>query len=188
MADKWQQHRWQVYNDTVWPTLARQVRTGDMVLRLGSDITSEMLRQMNLTDKRYSHCGIASKEGDSIFVYHAIGGEFNPDQKIKREPLFSFAHPADNKSVAIYRPRSGSGQRIADTAAAYHRRGIPFDMQFDYATEDRFYCAEYVAKTLIRGLSDSGWLQFSVQGRLRYIAVDNLFHNRLMAPIYHAQY
>ncbi len=51
-ADAWQQHRWQLYQDSVWPTLGAQVRTGDMVLRLGADITSDMLRQMNQTDKR----------------------------------------------------------------------------------------------------------------------------------------
>lgn len=187
-GEAWQQQRWQHYQDSVWLALAAQVHTGDMVLRLGGDITSEMLRQMNQTDKRYSHCGIVSIEHDTIFVYHAIGGEFNPDQKIKREPLFSFAHPTDNKAVAIYRSRTGSGQPIADTAIAYYRRELPFDMKFDYSTEDRFYCAEYVAKTLVRGIGDSNWLSFSVQGRLRYVAVDNLFLNDLMRPVYHAQY
>src|SRR4026207_2159406 len=51
------------------------IEQGDMIVRTGNDFTSESLRQLSLTDKTYSHCGIASIEHDTIFVYHALGGE-----------------------------------------------------------------------------------------------------------------
>src|SRR5690349_1299140 len=54
-----------------------RLRTGDLALRTGADATSYLLRQMNLTDKSFSHCGIVLVEQGQPFVYHCIGGEDN---------------------------------------------------------------------------------------------------------------
>lgn len=177
-----QQKRIEEYEQHIYPESMKKIETGDLILRLGSDMTSEMFRQMNKTDKSFSHCGIASIENDSVFVYHAIGGEFNPDQKIKREPIFSFGHAADNRSLAIFRPAKTLNERkqIANHARTLFIREIPFDMQFDYQTDDRLYCAEFVSKCISRSLHDSSWLTFSTAGKLRYVAVDNLFLTPIM--------
>ena len=175
-ARRHQALRQQCYADTVYPAFAAAVQTGDLVARLGSDITSDMLRQMNQTDKTFSHCGIASIENDTVFIYHAIGGEFNPNQRIKREPLFSYGHSTENKGLGLFRLEvtEAARQAVAKLARQYYLAGIPFDMAFDYASEDRFYCAEYVAKCVSRGVADSSWLHFSAAGRFRYVAIDNL--------------
>jgi len=185
MNEAFQQKRLVHYEQFIYPSANKQIESGDLILRLGSDITSEMFRQMNTHDQSFSHCGIASIEHDSVFVYHAIGGEFNPDQIIKRESIFSFGHPAENKSLAIYRPIKTTVERqgIAVAARALYLRAVPFDMQFDYQTEDRLYCAEFVSKCMARSLHDSSWLQFSTVGKLTYVAVDNLF----LAPIMQEQ-
>ena len=60
------------------------IRNGDIITRVGNDFTSECLRKINVREKTWSHCGIASIEHDSIFVYHSLGGEFNPDEIIYR--------------------------------------------------------------------------------------------------------
>jgi hypothetical protein len=178
---QWQLHRLQTY-DSLFPIIAAKIKSGDMITRLGTDITSEMLRQMNQTDQSFSHCGIASIEHDTIFVYHAIGGEFNPDQKVKREPLYSFGHPTDNKSLGIFVPQLDSAQLGKAVAAAQkaYAAGLPFDMAFDYTTNDRQYCAEFVAKAFSHAKSDSGWFQFSINGQFKYVAVDNLSRTAFM--------
>jgi hypothetical protein len=180
-AAKWQSHRLHIY-DSIFPEVASHIHSGYMITRLGSDITSEMLRQMNQTDQSFSHCGIANLENDTVFVYHAIGGEFNPDQKVKREPLYSFGHPSDNKSLGVFVPQLDSFQRSQAVAAVQkaYKDGIPFDMAFDYNTNDRQYCAELVAKAFTRAKNDSTWFQFSINGQLKYVAVDNLSRSALM--------
>src|SRR5438046_1469374 len=67
--------------DTIYQN-QKMVKQGDLIMRTGRDFTSETMRQLSAKDKTYSHCGIASVEHDSIFVYHSIGGEWNPDQKL----------------------------------------------------------------------------------------------------------
>lgn len=149
---------------------------------MGTDITSEMLRQMNQTDKRYSHCGIVNIENDTVFVYHAIGGEFNPDQRIKREALYSFCHPSENKAVAIVRSSitTTQQQRIGQQAKILWAQGISFDMAFDYQTDDRLYCAEMVSKAISNVLQDSSWFQFTRLHNKTFVAVDNLSASPLM--------
>jgi hypothetical protein len=189
-SEKWQQLRLRTYQDSVYPAINKLVQNGDMVTRLGSDITSEMLRTLNLTDQSFSHCGIASVENDTVFVYHAIGGEFNPDQKVKREPLYSFGHSVDNKAIGIFRPGANSSQKEQVVQLARHAwlHEVKFDMKFDYLEDERQYCAEFVAKSFVRGLSDSSWLGFSSKGNFSYVAVDNLFRNSLMKEIVRYSY
>lgn len=184
-AMAYQAQRMVHYEDSIYPQILKLVRTGDIITRLGSDITSEMLRQMNLTDKSFSHIGISSKENDTVFVYHAIGGEFNPDQRLKRETLYSFLHATDNKGAGIYRINSSSAniQSVANKAGQFFKAGIPFDMAFDYHTEDRLYCAEFVAKCIGRALADSSWLRFSSAGQFSYVSVDNLTASPILQPV-----
>ena len=181
-SENWQEVRLRHYHDSVYPSIHKMIVNGDMVTRLGSDITSQMLRTMNITDQSFSHCGIASVENDTVFIYHAIGGEFNPDQKIKREPLYSFGHPVDNKAKGIFRVNATSFQKEQVVRLARHAwlHEVKFDMKFDYAEDERQYCAEFVAKSFARGLGDSSWLQFSARGDLKYVAVDNLMLSSIM--------
>src|SRR5690606_33196633 len=59
------------------------LRTGDLALRTGNDITSRMFCEFNRIDKTYSHCGMVVVEHGYPFVYHSIGGEDNPDQRLR---------------------------------------------------------------------------------------------------------
>ena len=64
--------------------IKRLIKQGDLIVRSGRDFTSETFRRLSKKDKTYSHCGIAGIEHDLIFVYHSIGGEWNPDQATQR--------------------------------------------------------------------------------------------------------
>lgn len=189
-AIKWQKIRLIYYSDSVFPKINALVRNGDMITRLGTDITSEMLRQMNQVDKSFSHCGIASIENDTIFVYHAIGGEFNPDQKLKREPLFNFCHPSENKAVGVFNMALDSItiRKLISIVQTTYRNGIPFDLKFDYKTDDRLYCAEFVSKSYGKAIRDNNWFHFSVRNTFKYVAVDNLFLNKNMVEKAHLTY
>jgi hypothetical protein len=184
-AEVFQAQRLQLFNQIIYPELARLVQSGDIVTRLGSDMTSDMLRQMNRSDKSFSHIGIASLENDTLLVYHAIGGEFNPDQKIKREPLYSFLHAADNKGAGIFRINHSPAATVSVTNKAkdFFNAGIPFDMAFNYQTEDRLYCAEFVSKCIVRAMADSSWLLFTNAGKFSYVSVDNITGSRIMIPV-----
>ncbi len=158
-------------------SLKKAVHTGDLVLRTGNDFTSEGLRSLNRRDETYSHCGIASIENDSLFVYHALGGEWNPDQKIRRDPLEVFAEPFSNRGIGLYRFPLSPDEigTLMITVKKLHDMGIMFDMKFDLKSNDHMYCAEFVYKSYLMGTN--GKLQFNTShiGNFAFIGVDDLF-------------
>ncbi len=162
------------------------IKTGDLITRTGNDFTSYCLQKFCQTDKTYSHCGIASVENDTVFVYHALGGEFNPDQKIVREPLRVFSHPFANKGVGVFRFDMNSSQ--ADSVIAVIRDAIndniTFDMDFDLDTDDKMYCSEFTAKMYTKALQKDSLFTLSRINDFRFYAPDNLF----LHPRFHTVY
>lgn len=77
------------------------IKTGDLIVRTGNDFTSESLRSLNQKDQTYSHCGIASIENDSLFVYHAIGGEFVLIKKLEKTHLRILQHRTLTEALAF---------------------------------------------------------------------------------------
>lgn len=153
------------------------LKNGDMVLRTGNDFTSYSFRQLCKKDKTYSHCGIAFKENDTFYVYHAIGGEFNPDQKLKRELLEDFCSAEINKGFGIFRFASLRQQHITHLqkmVQEQYYKGLPFDMGFDLTTDDRMYCAEFTAKMYSRCLEKKQIFDSTTIGTKTFIAIDNL--------------
>ena len=154
----------------------KQVKNGDLVLRTGRDFTSDIMRRMSELDKRYSHAGIASWENDSLFVYHALGGEWNPDQTIRRDTFGFFCNPYENSGFAVY--RYAVPERTKETfvriARCYFEQKVKFDMQFDLATDDRMYCSEFVYKTITQADDSSLQLNTTTKGKWKYITIENL--------------
>lgn len=156
------------------------VRQGDLIVRTGNDFTSECLQQLSLTDKTYSHCGIASIENDSIFVYHTMGGEWNPDQKVRRDRIELFCNPLENRGFGIFSFDLDKKQKshLDSIVRSWYKKGIMFDMKFDLATNDRLYCAEFVSKAVEKATENKIAFTSNRINGFEYLAVDNLFLNK----------
>lgn len=137
--------------------LSDSALSGDLIFRNGLDEVSRAARSFNRQDTSYSHCGLLMRENDSLFVYHALGGSYNPSQRLMRQPLDSFCNPAENNCVAIYRyPLNGLQlERLKSIVRGYFDAGLRFDLYFNYQSDDKMYCAEFVFKSLNRALGNS---------------------------------
>ncbi len=156
------------------------LRDGDLVVRTGADAISVMLRQMNLRDKTYSHCGIVMIEDGYPFVYHSIGGEDNPDERLRRDSAAFFFSPIYNERMGIARLDLTSTQieELHVVVRRYYAARIPFDMDFDMATDDKLYCAEFVYKAIGESTKDSAYFGQSHLLDRHYVGVDNLTDER----------
>ncbi len=153
------------------------IKTGDVVTRTGNDFTSESLRKLCRRNTTYSHCGIASIENDSLFIYHALGGEWNPDEKLKRETFEKFADPYTNNGIGLFRfemPTSDAAQ-LVKVVQRFFELPLKFDMKFDLATDDRMYCAEFIYKSLREASKQQIVLAKSHIGDFEFIGVDDIF-------------
>lgn len=156
------------------------LQDGDLVLRTGADATSYMLRQMNLTNKTYSHCGIVMIEDGYPFVYHSIGGEDNPDERLRRDSASFFFNPLSNERLGVARLDINANQiaLLHEIVKKYYKMAIPFDMDFDLKTNDKFYCAEFVYKSICEATADSGYFSKTQLMERNYVGVDNLYDKR----------
>lgn len=168
------------WNNQMIDSSIHLLKDGDLVLRTGADATSYMLRQMNLNNKTYSHCGIVMMEGGYPFVYHSIGGEDNPDEKLRRDSAVFFFSPKTNERLGIARLDLSKVQinLLHGIARRYYHAGIPFDLDFDLATNDRLYCAEFVYKAVCEATSDTGYFSRTQLLARNYVGVDNLYDKR----------
>lgn len=171
-------------------SLQHIVADGDVITRTGIDFTSQALKQFCKQDDTYSHCGIILKENDSFFVYHAIGGELNPKQTLQREWLPWFCDGASNEGIGIFRFNMDSItlEKEKKFIAEKFATGILFDMNFDLKSDDKMYCSEFVAKTLMHAFQNNQLFDTThIQG-LDYFAVDNIFLNKNCREIHRFKY
>ncbi len=168
---------------------AAQLKDGDLVLRTGRDFISLALRQFSLVNKTYSHCGLVRVEDGRTWVYHAIGGEDNPQATLKKESFADFCNPKYNLGFGIFRyeltPKET--KRVDSLTGLYFREKIPFDMQFDLETDSSFYCAEFVYKVLQQATGED-YLPITRLGHLKYVAIDNLFLNPHTSSIFQVKF
>ncbi len=160
------------------------IETGDLITRTGNDFTSQSLKSLNQRNKTYSHCGIALVNGDSISILHALGGEWNPDQKILKQSLLEFTDPVNNNNFGIFRFKVPDSLKNKWTAAAtnFYKKGISFDMDFDLDSNDKMYCAEYVYKCF---LAADAKMEFTIShiNNFKFIGVDDLFLQTDCRPV-----
>lgn len=166
----------------------RILKTGDLVMRRGGDATSAMLCLLNQQEKFYSHCGLVVVENGYPFIYHSIGGEDNPNERMQRDSAGKWFSPANNLGFGIARldvPEEKKGS-IANVVRDFYKKGLRFDMKFDINTDDRLYCAEMVYKAVDKALNDPGYFQpISIWGH-RFIGIDNLYlskHAQLICQV-----
>ena len=165
--------------------MKKNIRSGDLVTRTGNDITSQSLRSLNRRNKTWSHCGIASIENDTLFVYHAIGGEWNPDEKLRRDTWIQFAEPYSNNGIAQFRftVESKMLDDLIGIIKEFHKNDLPFDMNFDLATDDKMYCAEFIYKSLDKASHHQLQFNRSQINNFEFVGVDDIFLHPLCKPI-----
>lgn len=163
------------------------LHTGDVVLRMGMGAQSQLLAQMNRGRKDYSHCGIVLLEKGYPFVYHCIGGEDNPDARLRRDSAASFFAPDQQMAIGIVRYN-------ADTLAerniirAFYRRRPRFDMQFDMSTDDKLYCTEFVYKVLVQTTGDEGCIPTDTVMGHRFVGTANLCTNNNAVMVWQVKF
>jgi hypothetical protein len=160
-------------------TAVSRLKSGQLVLRMGRGADSYLLSQFNTRDKSYSHCGVLFLEQGYPFVYHCIGGEDNPDERLRRDSASSFFSPKENLAIAIvdYGFDTAVTARLQHIVLNYYHQRPRFDLKFDLATDDELYCAEFVYKALNRAMNDSGFIRTTYLGGRTFVGVDALFNN-----------
>jgi len=119
-----------------------------LIVRLGDGYFSNIFRKVSSREKRYSHSGILHRVDESYKVYHIEANELTGKGIVRDEPIESFiGHSREWALFAINTPDAMKAE-IVKQACIFYESGIPFDLDFDLATDDKLYCTELVAKAI----------------------------------------
>ncbi len=167
-------------NRQVIDSIIKIIHTGNVVLRAGIGPDSYMMAHMNQKDKTYSHCGLVSIEGGYPFVYHCLGGEDNPDNRLRRDSIQTFLDPEHNRGMGVveYDIDNFHLRNLVGIVKGYYFARPKFDLKFDLATNDRLYCSEFVYKALDSAMTDSTYIVPTIAIGIRFVAIDNLYLNK----------
>lgn len=166
--------------------LEKKLEEGDLVLRLGNDITSNMLSQLNLNDKRFSHIGICFVENGQKLVYHSVGGEGEIGGSfLRKEPIAAFFDTANNISFGVAKTNftKAERERLELVVKQWYDQKIPFDLSFDLKTDDSLYCSEMVAKAIHRS-NEKFLIPTTDTLGYNYFGVDNITQAQFVDTIY----
>ena len=166
------------------------LQNGTIVLRTGNDAISSMFAQLNNTDKTFSHCGIAFEENNIWYVFHSIGGEDNPDEKLRKESFENFVGASHNFGFGICKYRMSAEQqtKLKTIVTDWYQKKMPFDMKFDLKSNDRLYCAEMVFKAFNKTFETDSFFQITNHKGFKYVSTDNIFVNKDAQLLCHLVY
>lgn len=178
------------WNKHIVDTAVSLLRSGYIVLRRGLGADSYMLAEMNRRNKTYSHCGIVMVEQGYPFIYHSIGGEDNPDERLRRDSANFFCSPRHNTHLAVIRYSLDTEQvsSLKQVVAAYYQQRPRFDMKFDLATDDKLYCSEFIYKAVNKAVGDTGYIGTSVLLKRRQVGIDDLFMNSHASVVWEVKF
>lgn len=140
------------YNANERKTALKMIQKGDLILRLGNDVVSQLLADLNPTDRSYSHCGIVTYINSVPHIYNINpkSSKTAQDDTIRLERVDSFISNQYNKAFAIYRfnitPQATDS--ILQAIQYYQSLKPHFDIRFNYADDSNMYCSELVAKAI----------------------------------------
>ena len=122
-----------------------QLQTGDIVLRSGVGLWSELFRDNNEHDKRFSHVGVALVEPDGeCFVIHAEANDTTGSGTVYVMPLADYVRDSDG--IGIARLHTLDPAKFAAAVRKYE--GTAFDWKFDADDHSSIYCTELVELAL----------------------------------------
>lgn len=123
------------------PPVRQQVRHGDVILRSGIGLWSEMFRMRNVHDERFSHVGIVLIGPDEqCFVLHAEGDDLSGDGTVAVITLEQFVK--ESERIGIARLKTIDPDLFVENAKTFI--GRPFDWKFDRSETGAIYCTELI--------------------------------------------
>lgn len=161
--------------DTISKEEKLLLENGDIIYRHGNGIFSGYFVSTSQKEQLYSHAGIISIKGDSIYVIHSEASEFTGIGGIRKETLQTFLK--DISTWGVYRLDTTIIVRdsVALVASNYLNKNISFDFDFNSLNDDKIYCTELIALSINKAASRQLIEAKGKLGSKTYFAVDDTY-------------
>jgi hypothetical protein len=123
------------------------LHNGDIILRHGYGMASDLI--VKTLNEKYdiSHCAIVFKDSNNISVIHSVSQSLSDFDGVQTQTLKRFISDSKENSVIVVRyknPLDSDNSVIAERAAYYLSKKLPFDNDFDIEDSTHIYCNELI--------------------------------------------
>lgn len=127
------------------------LHNGDIILRHGYGIASDLI--VNTLNEKYdiSHCAIICRDSHQINVIHSVSQSLSDFDGMQKQTLSRFVSDSKKNSIIVIRYKNtqkSNNYIIANRAAYYLSKKIPFDNDFDIEDSSKFYCTELIWRVI----------------------------------------
>ncbi|HNW69169.1 MAG TPA: YiiX/YebB-like N1pC/P60 family cysteine hydrolase [Bacteroidales bacterium] len=134
-----------------------KIQDGDIILRHGYGLVSDMIVEQ--LDEKYdiSHCSIVCKTDTNYTVIHSVSSSLSDVDGVQSQDLKNFINESQYNSVIVirYKPKIDKPRSAISRKAKYYLgQHIPFDNAFDINDSSEFYCTELLWKVILNEYGD----------------------------------
>ena len=135
------------------------IQDGDIILRHGYGMVSDLIVKTLKDDHNVSHCAIICKDSlNKITVLHSVSQSLSDFDGVQSQGLRKFINDSKQNSVIVLRYRKANlyadNQRISKSAIGFLEKRIPFDHSFSLSDTTSFYCTEFIWKVFLEAYGD----------------------------------
>lgn len=124
------------------------LKNGDILLRHGYGMVSDMIVTTLHEDYDISHCAVLVKDSNQFKLIHSVSQSLSDFDGVQSQSLNRFVSDSKENSLIVVRFKGDSNEIIAKRAKYYLSMKIPFDNDFDIKDTAKFYCTELIWKTI----------------------------------------
>ncbi len=140
------------------PEEISKLKDGDIILRHGFGLVSDLIVEQLDENYDLSHCAILCKDSNHYYVIHSVSSSVSPADGVQSQELEPFIRDSWKNSVVVVRYKGdttkGSNSGLSRRARAYLKQEIPFDNSFDINDSSEFYCTELLWKCIMNEYGD----------------------------------
>lgn len=149
------------YNYTLSPEEYKLIEEGDIILRHGYGLVSDIIVEQLHEKYDISHCAIICKTDTGFAIVHSVSSSISNIDGVQAQDLKSFVNESQLNSVIIlrYKPKiEKPNSCISNRAVQYLTQQVPFDESFDINDSSEFYCTELLWKVFLNEFGDDIFL------------------------------
>lgn len=129
------------------------IQEGDIILRWGFGLVSDMIVKTLREELSVSHCAIVVNDSIEGFkVIHTVSQSLSDFDGIQIQNLNTFVKNSKANSILVVRFKNAderTAKLIAQKARYYFQQKIPFDHSFDLDNENEFFCTELIWRIIL---------------------------------------
>lgn len=134
-----------------------ELQDGDILLRHGYGLVSDMIVEQLGEKYDISHCAIVCKDDSGCRVIHSVSSSLSDIDGVQSQDLKTFINESQfNSVIAVrYKPKTNKPlSAISHEAKYFLSRHIPFDNAFNINDSSEFYCTELPYRVILNEYGD----------------------------------